>query len=61
MNSEHNKPLFFACFIASLVFLFVALFVVHPRGGFGSSLTILAVAATVGCGRAFFKAPGQPW
>jgi len=58
MNFEFRhfvKSLYLVCFIASLVFLFVALFIVHPKGGFGLALNALALVATVGSGRAYFK------
>ncbi|MGD1087779.1 MAG: hypothetical protein ABR955_03510 [Verrucomicrobiota bacterium] len=51
----NTKAIYWICFSSSLVFLFVALFVVQPRSWFGLGLTVLAASATAGSGRAFFK------
>jgi hypothetical protein len=44
------KVLYQAALAASLVFLFVALFVVHPYSRFGVALTLLAIVASIGSG-----------
>jgi hypothetical protein len=50
-----SKKLYQIAFVASLVFLGVALLVVHPRSRFGFSLTCLALVASIGSGLAFRK------
>jgi hypothetical protein len=55
----NTKAIYWICFSSSLVFLFVALLLVHPRGWFGLGLTVLAVSAVAGSGHAFFKGNGK--
>jgi hypothetical protein len=49
------KALYQTLFIACLVFLFVALFIVGPASRFGFTLTALALAASIGTGRALMR------
>ena len=51
----HAKALYQALFIACLVFLFVALFIVGPASRISFTLTALALAASIGAGRAFMR------
>ena len=53
--AAHAKGLYQTLFIASLVFLFVALFVVGPSSRIGFVLSALALAASIATGRTFLK------
>jgi hypothetical protein len=48
-----TKSFYQAAFAASLVFLLVAVFVVHPYSRFGIALTLLAIIAAIGSGIAY--------
>jgi hypothetical protein len=51
----YAKALYQTLFIASLVFLFVALFVVGATSRFGFLMSALALAASIANGRAFMR------
>jgi hypothetical protein len=48
-----TKSFYQAAFAASLIFLLVAVFVVHPYSRFGIVLTLVALVATIGSGVAY--------